>query len=67
MVDKTELYSTPRPRITAAMLPRFAGKNVTMLGTVDPASVRVRKHICMYIFFPFFYKGFLCSTVKSRN
>nr|CAB3265682.1 replication protein A 14 kDa subunit-like [Phallusia mammillata] len=35
----TELYDNPRPRITASMLPRFVGKNVTMLGTVDPGNI----------------------------
>ena len=34
-----ELYASPRPRVTAAMLPKYIDRCVTMLGTVDPGKI----------------------------
>jgi len=35
-----EIYNNSRPRITGAMISKFVGKNVTILGTVDPSQVQ---------------------------
>ncbi|CAK8697247.1 replication protein A 14 kDa subunit-like [Clavelina lepadiformis] len=34
-----ELYATPRPRVTASMLPKYVGNNVTMVGLVDSGDI----------------------------
>ena len=38
-MESENIYETPRPRASPAMLSGFTGQNVTVLGNVDPSTI----------------------------